>query len=196
MSHTITEELLAKAEAFVRVKVAAHDASHDMTHIERVVRVSERLAISEGLPKDQQLLCRLSALLHDVDDYKYSGDEHATEATVTAHTCVAACLHLAPAAPTLDAIGAVGIARTLTFGGHFRRTLYDPDIPPNLNHTKSSYVNRAKQEQSTTLNHFYEKLFLLKDLMKTESGMKMAAQRHEFMESYVEQFLMEWQGKA
>lgn len=83
MSHTITEELLTKAEAFVRVKVAAHDASHDMTHIERVVRVSERLAVLEGLPRSQQLLCRLSALLHDVDDYKYSGDEHATEATVT-----------------------------------------------------------------------------------------------------------------
>jgi len=94
-------------------------------------------------------------------------------------------------ADRLDAIGAIGIARTFNYGGYKGRSLYVPDIKPNLEMTKEEYKN----SMAPTLNHFYEKLLLLKDLMNTNAGRAMAEGRHKFMEQYLEQFLAEWEGK-
>jgi uncharacterized protein len=100
-------------------------------------------------------------------------------------------LNVVQDADRLDAIGAIGIARAFTYGGFKNRVLYDPSIQPNLNMTKEEYKNTT----APTINHFYEKLLLLKDLMKTETGKKMAQQRHDFMLVYLDQFYQEWEGK-
>jgi len=94
-------------------------------------------------------------------------------------------------ADRLDAIGAIGVARAFTYGGYKNRVLYDPEIAPQLNMSKEEYKNST----TPTINHFYEKLLLLKDLMKTETGKKIAQQRHDFMLAYLDQFYNEWEGK-
>jgi uncharacterized protein len=100
-------------------------------------------------------------------------------------------LEIVQDADRLDAIGAIGIARAFTYGGFKNRELYNPEIPPALNMSKEEYKNSA----APTINHFYEKLLLLKDKMNTESGRRIAAERHLFMEQYLEQFYKEWEGK-
>ena len=94
-------------------------------------------------------------------------------------------------ADRLDALGAIGIARTFNYGGHKGRTIHNPEIKPNLHLTKEEYKN----SDAPTLNHFYEKLLLLKDLMNTETGRKMAEDRHDFMLAYLDQFYKEWEGE-
>ena len=94
-------------------------------------------------------------------------------------------------ADRLDALGAIGIARTFNYGGHKNRAIYNPEIKPNLNMSKEEYKN----SDAPTLNHFYEKLLLLKDRMNTESGKRMAEQRHVFMKIYLDQFYQEWDGE-
>ena len=91
----------------------------------------------------------------------------------------------------VDALGAIGIARTFNYGGFKNRTIYDPNIPPQLNMSKAEY----KKSTAPSVNHFYEKLLLLKDRMNTQTGKKMAQQRHQFMETYLDQFYQEWEGK-
>jgi len=95
-------------------------------------------------------------------------------------------------ADRLDAIGAIGIARTFNYGGFKNRTLYDPDIDPLVDQDKETYKN----SKAPTINHFYEKLLLLKDKMNTETARKIAQNRHEFMLQYLDQFYNEWNGKA
>jgi uncharacterized protein len=100
-------------------------------------------------------------------------------------------LEIVQDADRLDALGAIGIARTFNYGGFKNRPLYLPNIPPNLHMTKEEYKN----SEAPTLNHFYEKLLLLKDKMNTETGKKIALERHKFMENFLSQFYAEWEGE-
>jgi uncharacterized protein len=212
--------VLDAVSAAVQAKLCGIDASHDFSHVRRVAALGARLAAAEGA---DAFVVRLACLLHDVDDVKYSGDDEAAYPSIRAILCAAGAaeelqervccivrgvsfhgeLGQAPAlldvetrcvqdADRLDALGAVGIARCFTFGGARLRTLHDPSVSPRVGLTKEEYL-RSGQTQ-TTINHFYEKLLLLKGLMKTPTGQGIAETRHAFMEAYLEQFLREWDG--
>ena len=186
----------------------------------RVERTALRLAAAEGA--DAQVV-QLSALLHDVDDWKYCGDDEAAYPTIRAilssagweaglaeRVCtvvrgvsfhgelggkvetdlVTACVQ---DADRLDAIGAVGIARCFTYGGAKNRVLYDPAVPPAVGLSKQEYM--ASGRTQTTLNHFHEKLLLLRGMMKTASGRAMAEHRHAVTAAFVDEFYAEWSGE-
>lgn len=214
------EEIIQKTVAFVQKTLADAEGGHDWWHIYRVWKNAKHLATSE---KDaDQLVVELGALLHDIADSKFhNGDEDigpqtardflvslSTEESMVTHvenivwhisfkggthtqTFKSLELDIVQDADRLDAMGAIGIARTFNYGGHKGRALYDPTIPPNLAMTKEEY----KKSDAPTINHFYEKLLLLKDRMNTETGKKMAAERHIFMEQYLDQFYKEWEGQ-
>lgn len=204
---------------FVKQKLENAEAGHDWFHIERVYKTAKTI---NAIEKGDQLVVELAALLHDIADSKFhNGDEeigpqkagdflktigvadetilHVQEiirnlsykTNLGTVTFKSKELNVVQDADRLDAIGAIGIARAFTYGGYKNRVLYDPAIPTNLNMSKEEYKNTT----APTLNHFYEKLLLLKDLMKTETGKLMAQQRHEFMLSYLDQFYAEWEGK-
>lgn len=215
-------ELIEKTISYVRQEMLGNDASHDWNHIDRVRKLAKFIAEKEGFSQSQQLEVELGALLHDIKDWKYSGDENASseaareflsqnnvDPKVIKEVCyvvanigfskelsqepgayVSPVLAVVQDADRLDAVGAIGIARCLTYGGAKNRILYDPAIPPRDHLSESEY----KYSQSTTMNHFAEKLFKLKSLMKTETGRQIAEQRQQFMENYVKQFELEWQG--
>ena len=218
---------IVAAEAAVRASVAGNDASHDISHVERVKGTALRLAAAEGITDEETLaIIELGALLHDIHDYKYSGSDAASEdvagallrdcsvpgpavlrilavirgtsfsgeITTSNDTEIALPPEVAIVqdADRLDAIGAIGIARCLTFGGAKQRVLHDPLIPPVVATTMSKDAYRATK--SSTINHFYEKLLLLKDRMKTKSGRLAAIQRHDFMVAWLQQFNQEWDG--
>ncbi|KAG0486302.1 hypothetical protein HPP92_008397 [Vanilla planifolia] len=214
------------AEKLVESKMAGRDASHDAAHAFRVRDLALSLAREEGLDGHALEIVELAALLHDIGDYKYSKDfvedttvvdnflmeENVEESKrhkildiikgmgfkneVLNRSCRASSpeFGVVQDADRLDAIGAIGIARCFTYGGSTNKILYDPEIPPRQNLSKEKYMN--KDEKQTTINHFYEKLFKLKDLMKTEAGRKRAEKRHRFMESFIEEFHKEWDGRA
>lgn len=204
---------------FVKQKLENAEAGHDWFHIERVYKNALLIAQQE----DCQLeIVKLGALLHDIADSKFhDGDE--TIGPKTARTFLeeqrvdqatinhvvniienisfkggnfekkftSKELEIVQDADRLDAIGAIGIARTFNYGGYKNRPLYDPSIPPVLNMSKEEY----KKNESPTLNHFYEKLLLLKEKMNTETGKKLAQERHRFMEVFLSQFYSEWDGE-
>ena len=177
---------------------------------------------TEGSVSDANLLVvELAALLHDIADAKFhNGDEEIgpktarnflnsleIDAKIVAHveniirhisfkggnfekTFHSLELAIVQDADRLDAIGAIGIARTFNYGGFKNRPLYDPSVKPDLQMSKAAY----KSNNAPTINHFYEKLLLLKDRMNTEAGKHMAAQRHQFMEDFLAQFYAEWEG--
>ncbi|WP_410222223.1 HD domain-containing protein [Pedobacter sp.] len=204
--------------AFVKNTLADAEAGHDWFHIERVFKTAQTINQTE---QANPLIVALAALLHDIADSKFNnGDEEigpqkaeefltsinvdqqvinevkliirylSFKASFDKNTYQSKELNVVQDADRLDAIGAIGIARAFTYGGYKNRVLYDPEIKPNLNMTKEEYKNSA----GPTLNHFYEKLLLLKNLMKTKTGKKMAQQRHDFMLAYLEQFYAEWEG--
>lgn len=212
--------LLAETIAFVKVQLAEAEAGHDWWHIHRVFTLACKLGEAEGA---DMLVVQLSALLHDIADAKfYGGDEElgpARAAAFLARTDLdfARQQHVVDIvrflsfkggfnegkfysleyavvrdADRLDAMGAIGIARTFHYGGFRNRPLYDPAVQP------VQYANREAYKGSTapTLNHFYEKLLLLKDGMLTESGKCLAEGRHAVLQAYVDQFLAEWHGEA
>ncbi|MFN8300541.1 MAG: HD domain-containing protein [Chitinophagales bacterium] len=214
------QELIARTVAYVQQELQHAEGGHDWFHIERVWRTAKTL--SEGEPVNRQVV-ELGALLHDIADSKFhNGDEEIgprkaqtfLEAQGVDNQTVDAVINiiknigfkgskekrvnlspelaLVQDADRLDAIGAIGIARAFNFGGFKGRELYNPSIPPNLNMSKEEY----KKSTAPTINHFYEKLLLLKDLMNTEPGKRMAEHRHQFMEQYLDQFYREWEGKS
>jgi len=212
--------ILEFAARFAREDAQGRDGSHDMFHVERVMRLATTLAVQEKV--DNIEVVQLAALLHDVKDYKYSRSETAQEEAIRDflrhHNYPEAALELVVRivkgvgfkgeiaggqkemfpelavvqdADRLEAIGAIGIARTFAFGGARGRPLYDPSQKPRADLSAEEY---AAQKNAPTLNHFYEKLLKLKDLMKTASGRRLAEQRHAFMLSFLDEFYREWDG--
>ncbi|CAI8252777.1 MAG: Uncharacterised protein [Polaribacter sp. SA4-10] len=206
--------------AFVKKELKDAEGGHDWFHIERVFKNTLLIAKEENV---DALVVSLGALLHDIADPKfYNGDEtigpkkaseflisQEVDSETIAHVVkiiqhisyknsleknvekfTSKELEVVQDADRLDAIGAIGIARCFNYGGFKNRALYNPKILPNLTMTKEAYKN----SDAPTINHFYEKLLLLKDKMNTASGKKIATQRHAFMETYLQQFYDEWEG--
>lgn len=209
-------ETIQKTIAFVKEKLEGAEAGHDWFHIERVWKLSQKIADTEGGNRE---VVELAALLHDIADPKFhDGDEtlalkiseelmnslNVSQEVVEQVLFIIKNisfknrgeipenppieLKIVQDADRLDAIGAIGIARTFNFGGFKNNLMYHPEIPPKLNMSKEEY----KKNEGTTINHFYEKLLLLKDLMNTDSAKKIAAERHDFMLKFLEQFYKEW----
>ena len=201
---------------FVKEKLEGAEAGHDWFHIERVWKLSKKIAEKEGGNLE---VIELSALLHDIADPKFhNGDETLAlkiskdfleEIHVNAELIEQVLfviknisfknraeapenppleLQIVQDADRLDAIGAIGIARTFNFGGFKNNLMYHPEIKPNLGMNKKEY----KKSNGTTINHFYEKLLLLKDLMNTETAKKIASERHGFMLQFLDEFYKEW----
>lgn len=208
-----------QTENFVKNTLKTAEGGHDWFHIERVYK--NALLISKKETVDLYIVS-LSALLHDIADSKFhNGDDTigpkkareflfginvdsvAIEHVVNiienvsfkggneAETFSSIELDVVQDADRLDALGAIGIARTFNYGGFKNRKLYDPSIQPDLQMTKEAY----KASTAPTINHFYEKLLLLKDRMKTKTGKQIALDRHKYMEGFLKQFYAEWNGK-
>jgi len=211
--------LIDKTIAFVKEKLDNAEGGHDWFHIERVYKNSILIAQEEEC---DLIVVKLGALLHDIADSKFhDGDETIGPKTARAflesenvfeetinhviniienisfkggnfeNKFSSKELEIVQDADRLDAIGAIGIARTFNYGGFKNRALYNPSIAPNLNMSKEEYKN----SNSPTLNHFYEKLLLLKDKMNTATGKKIALERHKYMENFLSQFYAEWEGE-
>lgn len=211
--------LIDKTILFVKEQLKNAESGHDWFHIERVYKNALHIAQDETCDLE---IVKLGALLHDIADSKFhGGDENigpktarsflesinATEETI-AHVIKiienisfkggnfeksfhSIELEIVQDADRLDAIGAIGIARTFNYGGFKNRQIYNPAVPPKLNMTKEEYKN----SEAPTLNHFYEKLFLLKEKMNTQTGKELAEGRHHFMEKFLSQFYSEWDGE-
>ena len=211
----MTDTLIEKALVYVKKEFEKEFSGHDYFHTLRVLRLTTRIAELEGA---DVMVAQLAAILHDVDDRKISPETYSTQANarrfllsngVDADTVERICLIIreisfgandsAPSTPEgkcvqdadrLDAIGAIGIARAFAYGGNHNRHIYHPEIKPNLNMTKEEYV----KSESTTINHFYEKLFKLAALMNTETAINLAKKRDEYMREFVSEFMDEWEG--
>jgi uncharacterized protein len=212
-------DIVHKTILFVQEKLENAEGGHDWFHIERVYK--NALLIAENEVCDVNVV-KLGALLHDIADSKFhDGDEsigpkiarefleseNADEVTIqhviniienlsfkggnAEKTFSSVELDIVQDADRLDAMGAIGIARTFNYGGFKNRPLHNPNIAPNLHISKEEYKN----SEAPTINHFYEKLLLLKDKMNTETGKKIAQERHQFMINFLSQFYAEWDGE-
>jgi uncharacterized protein len=204
---------------FVKQKLENAEAGHDWFHIERVFKNALLIVQHEECDID---IVKLGALLHDIADSKFNGGDETIgpriareflESQKIAESKIQHVvaiienisfkggnfekkfnskeLEIVQDADRLDAIGAIGIARTFNYGGFKNRQLYNPNIPPKMNMSKEEYKN----SEAPTLNHFYEKLLLLKDKMNTKTGKELAVDRHRFMENFLSQFYAEWEGE-
>ncbi len=213
------KQVVERTVDFVRRELSGAESGHDWWHIFRVWKLAVRIAKEENAGL---FVVNLGALLHDIADAKFhDGDETIGPriAETFLHTqylpenIITGVLNIVrfvsfknrkekPAFPSielqivqdadrLDAMGALGIARTFSYGGFKGREMYNPDIAPDPGMSKAEY----KQSKSTTINHFYEKLLLLKDMMHTVTGKRLAEERHQFMEKFLRQFYSEWEGK-
>ena len=211
----MTAELIERTQEYVREKFENEYSGHDYFHTFRVFKMATRIAECEGA--DVKIV-QLAALLHDVDDRKLSPETYKSQANargflceneVDANATERICQIIREisfgandSAPTtiegkcvqdadrLDAIGAIGIARAFAYGGNRNRAMYSPDVKPNLHMTKEEY---AKSE-STTVNHFYEKLFKLTALMNTPTAIQLAQARDAYMQAFLTEFMDEWEG--
>lgn len=213
------QPIIEQTKAYIQAKFEGESSGHDWWHIYRVwqnaIHISQKIGGANGF------VVELGALLHDVADWKFHGGDLAAGARVAREwlqTCgvdgstIEAVAHIVEHvsfkgageastmqtlegkivqdADRLDAIGAIGIGRTFAYGGSRGRVMYDPAQDPTLHASFEQY----KQSQGPTINHFYEKLFLLKDRLNTEVARDIAGERHKFMETFVARFLAEWQG--
>lgn len=209
-------DIIARAEEYVKSLFDSEFSGHDYFHTMRVFNMATRIAEGEGA---EVSIVQLAALLHDVDDRKLSPSTHenlsnakefllsngvgeediqricqiirevsfGSNGTDAPSTLEGKCVQ---DADRLDAIGAIGIARAFAYGGSHGRHMYHPDIKPNLNMTREEYV----KSESTTINHFYEKLFKLRGLMNTDVARRIATEREEYMKEFVNRFSDEWEG--
>jgi len=210
------KNLIENTVEFVKEKLEGAEAGHDWFHIERVWKLSKKIAETEDC---NQEVVELAALLHDIADPKFHNGDETLALKVSREFLVSRNapgevieqvlfiiknisfknrgevpenlpieLKIVQDADRIDAIGAIGIGRTFNFGGFKNNLMYDPNIEPKLNMSKDEY----KKSNGTTINHFYEKLLLLKDLMNTEKGKEIAGDRHDFMLKFLDQFYKEW----
>ena len=211
-------QIIENTIEFVKTSLENAEGGHDWFHIERVYKNALNISKTE---KGDPFVIALGALLHDIADSKFhNGDENIGPETARAFLNTQQVseeiiehivkiienisfkggntpsnfrsieLDIVQDADRLDALGAIGIARTFNYGGFKNRSLYDPEIKPSLSMSKEEY----KASTAPTINHFYEKLLLLKDRMNTKSGKALAIERHEYMENFLKQFFMEWEG--
>jgi uncharacterized protein len=213
------EQIITATVNFVKTELAGAEGGHDWWHIYRVWQQARHIAAKETV---NGLVVELGALLHDIADSKFhNGDESIGPAKAAAFLQTLAVpaevitqvenivrhisfkggnqektfhspeLAVVQDADRLDAIGAIGIARAFNYGGFKNRALHDPAVIPNMHMTKEEY----KSSTAPTITHFYEKLLLLKDRMNTNTGKALAAERHAFMEEFLERFYKEWEGE-
>ena len=211
----MSRSLIEQTEAYVKEKFENEFSGHDYFHTLRVFNLATKIAKKEGANLE---IVQLSALLHDVDDRKISPETYESQANarcflfsngVDENTVELICKIIreisfgandsVPStlegqcvqdADRLDAIGAIGIARAFAYGGNHNRHMYHPDILPNPNMTKEEYA----RSESTTINHFYEKLFKLTALMNTKTAIRIAEAREAYMKEFVAEFMDEWDG--
>ena len=212
--------LVSRVAEHIKARFSGEGSGHDWYHIERVWQLARRLAREEGAVME---IAELGALVHDIADWKFHGgddavgpreaerllrEEGAPEALIAPVVDIVATISYKGAgvatpmrtlegrcvqdADRLDALGAIGIARCFAYGGYAGRALYDPALPPVMHASAEAY----KAAKGSSLNHFHEKLLLLKDRMNTPAGLRLAQERHQFMEGFVAQFLREWEGRC
>ena len=213
-----SEEIINKTIGFVKDTLADAEGGHDWFHTLRVFNNSLFISKNESV---DTFVVSLGALLHDIADSKFhNGDEtigpkvareflfeQNVDSKIIEHVVNiienisfkggkhnqnfrSPELDVIQDADRLDSMGAIGIARTFSYGGYKNRGIYDPDVHPNLAMTKEEY----KKSTAPSLNHFYEKLLLLKDRMNTSTGKVMAMHRHKYMEEFLDEFFQEWNG--
>lgn len=218
----VSDPLIAKTILFVKESLASAESGHDWWHISRVLSNAE--AILPSLPLADSFTVRMAALLHDIDDWKFKDASNKSSKTKTEVFLESLALDqkiiqkildviesvsfkgsgvkddtdsiegkIVQDADRLDALGAIGIARCFSYGGFRQREMYNPEKKPCYHKTFEEYKGN---NDGTTINHFYEKLLLLKDRMKTEKGKEIAKERHDYMQQFLERFLKEWEGKA
>jgi len=208
-------EIIENTINFVKEKLKNAEGGHDWFHIERVYKNTLMISKSEEV---NSLIVQLAALLHDIADSKFHNGDETIGPKIAQYFLITQNLDkesivniirnisfkggnfkstfhskelaVVQDADRLDAIGAIGIARCFNYGGFKERAIYNPEIEPNLNMTKEEYKN----SNAPSINHFYEKLLLLKEKMNTETGKQIAQQRHKFMETYLTEFYDEWDG--
>ena len=212
------DQIIKQVVEFVKQTCGEDRTGHDWEHTYRVWWVAKKIAKKEGA---DMFVVELGALLHDIADFKFNKGDDKVSSKITKKllnklevdkSIIKKVMYIVDEvsfkgaggkneintierkivqdADRLDALGAIGIARTFTYGGHVGRKIHDPNIQPTLCKTFEAY----KKSDSSSINHFYEKIFLLKDRMNTKTGKEMAKKRHTFTKIYLKEFLSEWKG--
>jgi uncharacterized protein len=215
------KEILSKTADFCKRTLDKEGTGHDWWHTERVWKLAKKIAEKENIT--DTFIIELGALLHDIADWKFHGGDEKAGSRVSREWLqklhvdeknISSICHIidnvsfkgagvkskmkslegkiVQDADRLDAIGAIGITRTLAYGGKLGREIHNPNVKPVFHKTFEEYKNKSGE---TTVSHFYEKLLLLKNLMNTESGRKIARHRHKFIENFLDEFYKEWDGK-
>ncbi len=219
MEREAGKNIIRRTEEMVRSELLGESTGHDWWHIHRVRSNALHIAVSEG--GADLFVVEAAALLHDISDWKFNGGDDSASSRkaaewlkslqVDGETINAVCSaidevtfkgsgvktvpgtlegRIVQDADRLDAIGAIGIARAFAYGGKKDREIYNPEVKPSLHNSFDEY----RKSKSHTINHFHEKLLLLRDLMNTDTGRRMAAGRHDFMVEYLGRFQKEWEG--